>query len=384
MIVLLSVIFLSFIGLGLPDTIIGSIWPTIQKDTLSYVYGAGVITLIIQCGTVISSLYSSKLVYKYSTRIVTFFSIILTSIALILFSLSYNFIFLIIASVPLGIGAGSVDAALNGYAAKYFSSNVMNFLHGFWGIGAFAGPFIMSMFIKYEISWRIGYILISFILIIIAIFVFISKKYWIKEESMQVQNEYVTNIKALTLPLVKPALLSFSFFSYIELTTGLWISSFLVFCFNLSSSYAAFITALYYGSITLGRLITGVFSHKFQNHILIRTGEIIVILGCILMASNSLHIVITGILLIGLGSSPIYPAMLHSTPKIFGEKATLTITGLQMAVTYTGGATAPLIFGLMADKFSFSILPFFILFGALIIFILSEYLNYKIKVNKII
>lgn len=384
MAVLISVIFLSFIGLGLPDTVVGSIWPIIQKDTLSSIYGAGIITLIVQCGTVISSLYSSKLVIKYSTRIVTFFSIILTSIALILFSLSYNFIFLIIASIPLGLGAGSVDAALNGYAANHFSSNVMNFLHGFWGIGAFAGPFIMSMFIKHEISWRIGYVVISFILIFIAFTVFLSKKYWIKEKNIYTSKEYISNISALKIPLVKPALVSFSFFSYIELTTGLWISSFLVYCFNVLPANAALMTALYYGSITIGRIITGLFSHNFQNYQLIRAGQIIVISGCFLMASNNVYIAVTGILLIGFGSSPIYPAMLHSTPKIFGEKASLTIMGLQMAVTYTGGAIAPLIFGLMADKLSFNILPFYILFGALIIFTSSEYLNYKIKINKII
>ena len=164
MAVLLSVIFLSFIGLGLPDTILGSIWPVIQKDINAPVYSAGIITLIVQAGTVISSLFSSKLVYKYSTQMITFFSILLTSTALIIFAFSYNVLFLFAAAVPLGLGAGSVDAALNGYVANNFKSNIMNFLHAFWGIGAFLGPFTMSFFIKSDYGWRAGYIFTAFIL----------------------------------------------------------------------------------------------------------------------------------------------------------------------------------------------------------------------------
>lgn len=379
MAVLLAVIFLSFIGLGLPDTIVGSIWPVIQKDTSSFLYGAGLITLVVQCGTVISSLFTSKLVYKYSTRVVTSFSILLTALALVLFSLSNNIIFFLFASIPLGLGAGSVDAALNGYVANHFKSNIMNLLHGFWGIGAFSGPFIMSMLINNHISWRTGYIIISLILLVISLLVLTSKKYWLAENYILSSKRCISNKEALKIPLVKPVLVSFSFFSYIELTTGLWISSYLVYSFGVSEANAALITAFYYGCITLGRIITGMFSHYFKNSQLIRAGEILVICGCLIMISSNIYIKIFGILLIGLGSSPIYPSMLHNTPKIFGKENSLTIMGIQMAVTYTGGALAPLLFGIIAEKTTFIILPFFILFGALIIFISSEYVSYRIK-----
>lgn len=384
MAVLLSVIFLSFIGLGLPDTILGSIWPVIQKDINAPVYSAGVISLIVQAGTVISSLFSSKLVYKYSTRIVTFFSILLTSFALSIFAISYNVFFLFLAAVPLGIGAGSVDAALNGYVATRFKSNIMNFLHAFWGIGAFLGPFIMSLFIKLNISWRVGYIFVACVLLLISFTVFLSRKIWADKNSSSEEKYYISNIRVLKIPLVKSALISFSFFSYIELTTGLWISSYFVFVLGVANYYAALITALYYGSITMGRIITGLFSNRFQNYKIIRTGEIIIILGCLLMVAGNIYLSIIGAFMIGIGSSPVYPAMLHETPKRFGEEAALTVMGLQMSVSYTGGAVAPLVFGMLASIFSFNLLPYYILFGAVIIFISSEYLNYHLQKYKAI
>lgn len=384
MAVLLSVIFLSFIGLGLPDTILGSVWPVIQKDINAPVYSAGIITLIVQAGTVISSLFSSKLVYKYSTQMVTFFSILLTSIALIIFAFFYNVFFLFAAAIPLGLGAGSVDAALNGYVANNFKSNIMNFLHGFWGVGAFLGPFTMSFFIKSDYGWRAGYIFTACILCFIALTVFLSRKIWLNKGSSSKEKVYITNKEALKIPLVKSALVTFSFFSYIELTTGLWISSYFVYGLGISKYYAALITAFFYGSITAGRIITGLFSNNFANYKIIRAGETAIIAGCILMIFGDMYLSVAGAFIIGIGSSPVYPAMLHETPKRFGEKASLTIMGLQMSVSYTGGAIAPLIFGMLADKFSFNLLPYYILFGAVIIFISSEYLNSNLKKYKAI
>lgn len=384
MAVLLSVIFLSFIGLGLPDTILGSIWPVIQKDINAPVYSAGIITLIVQAGTVISSLFSSKLVYKYSTQMVTFFSILLTSIALIIFAFSENVFFLFAAAVPLGLGAGSVDAALNVYVANNFKSNIMNFLHGFWGVGAFLGPFTMSFFIKSDYGWRAGYIFTAIILCFIALTVFLSRKIWINKGNSSEEKVYISNKEALKIPLVKTALITFSFFSYIELTTGLWISSYFVYGLGISKYYAALITAFFYGSITAGRIITGLFSNNFENYKIIRAGEMAIIAGCILMIFGDMYLSVAGAFIIGIGSSPVYPAMLHETPRRFGEKASLTVMGLQMSVSYTGGAIAPLIFGMLADKFSFNLLPYYILFGAVIIFISSEYLNRSLKKYKTI
>lgn len=384
MAVLLSVIFLSFIGLGLPDTILGSIWPVIQKDINAPVYSAGIITLIVQAGTVISSLFSSKLVYKYSTQMITFFSILLTSIALIIFAFSENVFFLFAAAVPLGLGAGSVDAALNGYVANNFKSNIMNFLHGFWGVGAFLGPFTMSFFIKSDYGWRAGYIFTAIILCFIALTVFLSRKIWINKGNSSEEKVYISNKEALKIPLVKSALTTFLFFSYIELTTGLWISSYFVYGLGISKYYAALITAFFYGSITVGRIITGLFSNNFENYKIIRAGEMAIIAGCVLMIFGDMYLSVAGAFIIGIGSSPVYPAMLHETPRRFGEKASLTVMGLQMSVSYTGGALAPLIFGMFADKFSFNLLPYYILFGAVIIFISSEYLNRSLKKYKTI
>ncbi len=384
MAVLLSVIFLSFIGLGLPDTILGSIWPVIQKDINAPIYSAGIIILIVQAGTVISSLFSSKLVYKYSTQMVTFFSILLTSIALIIFAFSENVFFLFAAAVPLGLGAGSVDAALNGYVANNFKSNIMNFLHGFWGVGAFLGPFTMIFFIKSDYGWRAGYIFTAIILCFIALTVFLSRKIWINKGNSSEEKVYISNKEALKIPLVKTALITFSFFSYIELTTGLWISSYFVYGLGISKYYAALITAFFYGSITAGRIITGLFSNNFENYKIIRAGEMAIIAGCILMIFGDMYLSVAGAFIIGIGSSPVYPAMLHETPRRFGEKASLTVMGLQMSVSYTGGALAPLIFGMLADKFSFNLLPYYILFGAVIIFISSEYLNRSLKKYKTI
>ena len=260
----------------------------------------------------------------------------------------------------------------------------MNFLHGFWGVGAFSGPFLMSLLIKSNISWRIGYIIVAGMLLFIALIVFISRKIWTEKNSRSEEKIYISNKEALKIPLVKSALISFSFFSYIELTTGLWISSYFFFVLEVSSYYSALITALFYGSITAGRIILGFFSNRFENYKIIRAGEIVIILGCVLMVAGNIYMSVIGALMIGIGSSPVYPAMLYETPKRFGEQSSLTVMGLQMAVSYTGGAISPFIFGVLASIFSFNLLPYYILFGAVIIFLSSEYLNYNLKKYKAI
>lgn len=313
-----------------------------------------------------------------------FINILLTSISLIIFAFSYNVLFLFAAAVPLGLGAGSVDAALNGYVANNFKSNIMNFLHGFWGVGAFLGPFTMSFFIKSDAGWRAGYVFTAVVLSFIALAVFLSRKIWVNKGNSSKEKVYISNKEALKIPFMKSALMAFLFFSYIELTTGLWISSYFVYGLGISKYYAALITALFYSSITAGRIITGLFSNNFENYKIIRAGEIAIITGCIFMIFGDMYISVAGAFIIGIGSSPVYPAMLHETPRRFGEKASLTVMGLQMSVSYTGGAIAPLIFGILADSFSFNILPYYILFGAMIIFISSEYLNHNLKSYKAI
>ena len=382
---ILIIIYLAFISLGLPDSLLGSAWPVMQADLSVGFSSAGIISMIVCGGTIISSLFSGKLIHRFGTGKLTFVSVTMTALALLGFSAFPSFIWLCIMAIPLGLGAGSVDAALNNFVALHYEAKHMSWLHCFWGVGATSGPIIMSLFLAKNNDWQKGFFTISLIQFALVFLLFITLPLWkkLEKDDGEVSNDYKENtekISPLKIPGVKLALVSFVCYCATESTAGLWGSSYLVNYKGFSADDAARGISLFYGGITLGRLLTGFLTMKFNNRILIRSGQIICIIGAIfLLAPLPTYFSLIGLILVGLGCAPIYPCMLHETPTRFGTSASQSIMGIQMAFAYIGSTFMPPILGFIASKTSIAIFPYFLLFYMLIMLIGSEKINIFIR-----
>ena len=385
---ILVIIYLAFISLGLPDSLLGSAWPVMQNDLSVGFSSAGIISMIISGGTIISSLSSGKIIRRFGTGKVTFVSVLMTAVALLGFAVSPSFIWLCIMAIPLGLGAGSVDAALNNFVALHYKAMHMSWLHCFWGVGATSGPIIMSFFLAKNSGWQKGYFTISIIQFSLVLLLLISLPMWKNlekndEKAVDEMDESIGKIKPFKIPGVKLALVSFVCYCATEATAGLWGSSYLVNFKGLSVELAARGVSLFYGGITVGRLVSGFLTMKFNNTKLIRMGQGICIIGAIcLLLPLPTYFSFVGLVLIGLGCAPIYPSMLHDTPNRFGKKESQSIMGLQMAFAYMGSTFMPPILGFIASKTSIGILPYFLLGLIVIMLIGSENINRFMRRNK--
>jgi len=377
---LLIIIYLSFISLGLPDSLLGSAWPSMYGSLNVPPHYAGYISMIVAGGTVISSVLSERIIRRWGTGLVTAVSVLMTAAALIGFSLSHSFFYLCLCAVPLGLGAGSVDAALNNYVALNYKARHMSWLHCFWGVGASVGPLIMAFYLSRNNSWNMGFRTIGIIQFCLVLLLFISLPLW-KSKSAETPPEKRSPVKFAELfriTGVKEALTAFFCYCTIETITGLWGASFLVIERGIQAETAAKWISLYYFGITSGRFLSGFLTFKLSNRRMIRLGQIII--GCgiivfILPFGNST--LLPGLFLIGLGCAPIYPSLIHDTPKNFGEEYSQAIIGIQMASAYVGITIMPPIFGKIASYMSFNILPFFIGIFLVIKIIMIETLNRK-------
>lgn len=378
--VLLVIVYIAFISLGLPDAILGSAWTMIYEDLNVPISYAGLVTMIITGGTIVSSFFSGKMIKKFGTGKVTTFSVFLTAMGLLGVYFAPSFIWICLLAIPLGLGAGAVDTALNNFVANHYEAKHMNWLHCFWGIGATSGPFIMSFYLLKENGWRSGYATIGIIQAILVVGLFLSLPLWRKfEDSNEEEKESSTPINVgalLKLPGAKPTLIAFLCYCGIELTTGLWASSFLVFDSGLSAGVSAKWVSLYYLGITVGRFLAGFLSMKLNNKQMIRLGQLICLLGVVLLMihfSNNFKLV--GLILIGLGCAPIYPAMLHETPNKFGQELSQDIMGIQMATAYVGSTIVPPLFGMISKFSGFGILPGFLLIFIIVMLLSTERAN---------
>lgn len=393
--VFLIIIYLAFISLGLPDSMLGAAWPIMRLDYGAPVETAGLLSMIVVAGTIISSLASSAVLKRLGTGMVTFISVAVTALALLGFSYSSSVIWLAVLALPLGLGAGSIDTGLNNYVATHYKAHHMSWLHCFWGIGAMLGPIIMSRYIAGGESWRTGYFTVSMIQFVLVVLLFISLPLWKragKSSSPQVEETRDVKVKAaveassgnvLRIKGVKLAMITFLFYCGVEATVGLWGSSYLVNVKEVSAATAAGWVSLYYGGITAGRLITGFITFRFSNRELIRGGLAVSLLGALVLALPLPAVFsLVAFILIGLGSAPIFPCMLHETPARFGQENSQKIMGYQMALAYTGGAFLPPLLGWVAARSSFMILPM-VMIGYIIVMILSsEQINSMMKKRK--
>lgn len=383
------IIYLAFISLGLPDSLLGAAWPVIRIDLGASLEAAGIISMIITFGTIISSLLSEKLIKRFGTGKVTFVSVLATAAALLGFSVSSSFAWLILFAVPLGLGAGSVDAGLNNFVALHYKAHHMSWLHCFWGIGATLGPVIISRGIKLNNDWRSGYLTISIIQAFLVVILFFSIPVWNKiSANTNLQTTYThgdesNGFSVFRIKGLKLSLTAFLFYCGVESTTGLWGSSYLVNIKNLSPADAARWISVYYAGITTGRLIVGFITMKFNSRTLIRGGQAIVLTGVVLLLLPlPVPISLAGFVLIGLGCAPIFPSMLHETPNRFGKDNSQKIMGLQMAFAYIGSAFLPPVTGFIAAKTTIMTMPFLLLSFTLIMLVTTELINWILIKNK--
>ncbi|WP_461246710.1 MFS transporter [Treponema sp. R6D11] len=378
-VLLLIIIYTSFISLGLPDSLLGSAWPSMYNSLNVPLHYAGIISMIIASGTVISSVFSARIIKRFGTGMVTAVSVLMTAAALIGFSFSSSFYFLCLFAVPLGLGAGSVDAALNNYVALHYKARHMSWLHCFWGVGASIGPLIMSSFLINKNSWNLGYRTISIIQFCLVFILFISLPLWDKKTAESEEKQKSTNFKNLfSIVGVKQILVAFFCYCSLETITGLWGASYLVKEKGISPEIAARWITLYYLGITAGRFISGFITMKLNNKQMVRLGQIIIgcgIITLILPFGNTA--LFCGLFMIGLGCAPVYPSLLHETPVNFGAEYSQAIMGIQMGSAYVGTTIMPPIFGWLASYMSFSIFPIYIGIILLIMIITVEAVNRK-------
>lgn len=375
---LLALIYVSFISLGLPDSLLGSAWPQMQESLGVSLSLGGVISFLITASTILSSLMSHQVIQRFGTGAVTMCSVALTALALLGFSLSNSFFALCLWAIPYGLGAGSVDAALNNFVALHCKAKHMSWLHCFWGIGATGGPYIMGLCLSRGMGWQAGYRTISFLQMALTLILLLSLPLWKKQELPLSGGETVRPQtpqwgKLLKRPGVKAALTAFFFYSALELTTGLWGSSYMVAVRGISAETAAKWISLFYLGITAGRFFSGFLTLRFSDDAMVRLGEGTAIVGIllILLPLHNLFLCV-GLILTGLGCAPIYPSLLHATPQRFGKSLSQSLMGTQMAISYLGSTTMPPVSGFLSEKISMGLYPVLLLVFALCMTILTE------------
>lgn len=378
---LLGIIYLAFISLGLPDSLLGSAWPMMYSQfevPLSY---AGIISMIIALGTVISSLQSDRVTLKLGTGKVTAISVAMTALALFGFSISDRFWMLCLWAIPYGLGAGSVDVSLNNYVALHYESRHMSWLHCMWGVGAATGPYIMGYALTGGHGWNMGYRYIAIIQVILTVALFLSLPLW-KERKQVIDQK--TGEKSKSIPLkdilkirgAKEVLICFFCYCAVEQTSGLWASSYLNLYKGVPKDIAASYAAMFFIGITVGRAISGFITMKFKDAQMIRMGQILIFIGIIVMLiPGNANLAIIGLILIGLGCAPIYPCIIHSTPLHFGEDKSQAIIGVQMASAYIGTLLTPPLFGVIANRITVALLPGYLLIFLVLMFAMHEALN---------
>ena len=382
---LLAVIYLIFISLGQPDSLLGSGWPKMQAVFSVPSSYAGYVSMTISFMTIISALLSPRMIKHFHTKWITIVSIGLTIAGLLGFSMCSEYWMLFIFAVPYGLGAGAIDASVNHYVANNYSGSVMNFLHCFYGVGAVISPYIMALALKYA-RWNEGYSWTSYIQMFILFVCIISLPLW-KTNGKEEEEDHSDSVgikEALKVPAVIFTLIAFYAYCAGEATCFLWTPSYFAGTKSgLSAETIASFGSLIFGGLMLGRLISGFISNKLGDRRLIRIGIFVELLGIIMvfLPVESYMVAAAGFVVIGTGMGPVYPAIQHMAPANFGKKYSAAVIGLQMAAAYFGSTFMPMIFGLLQQKIGIAIMPAYLLIFAIINFVMLELTYSKIKVQ---
>lgn len=385
---LLALIYLAFISLGLPDSLLGAAWPSMYPELGVPVSCAGVISMLISVNTVVSSLLSDRLTRRFRTARVTAVSVGMTAFAMLGFSLCGSFWQICVLAVPYGLGAGSVDAALNNYVAIHYESRHMSWLHCMWGVGTVVGSYVIGMALGNGQSWNTGYRVIGWIQLALTVLLFASIPLWKRAEAQrqtdEKENKREESRAALSLWQIlklkgaKEVLVAFFCYCALEQTTMLWASSYMVLQKGMDTALAAKLASLFFIGITAGRAVNGFLMMRFSDTQMVRAGEAVIGVGILLMLLPLGNVVtLTGFLIIGLGCAPIYPCIIHTTPVRFGEDKSQALIGVQMAAAYIGTSLMPPVFGLLANRISTGLLPVFLLVMLVLMAVMHERLVRK-------
>lgn len=369
---LLAVIYIAFISLGLPDSLLGSAWPTIYAAFDVPISYMGIVSMIIAGGTIVSSLMAERLEKKFHTRLITAVSVLLTAIALFGFSTATEFFHLCLWGIPYGLGAGAIDASLNNYVALHYSSRHMSWLHCFWGVGTIISPYIMSYALTHSV-WTDGYRAVSYIQFGIVVILVLALPLWKVNKSAEAAAAAAKPLGlkgGLKIKGVPFLLTGFMAYCAAEATTMLWVSSYLEGAYGVSNEEAAAFGSLFFIGITSGRFISGFISDKLGDNRMIRLGTGLALLGVIMTAIPVKEAAIAGFVVVGLGCAPVYPCIIHSTPTNFGAENSQGIIGIQMASAYVGSTFMPPLFGLIANYIDIRLMPLYLAFFLVLLLIM--------------
>ena len=374
---LLPVIYLAFISLGLPDALLGSAWPSMYTELGASLSWAGIVSMIISVGTIVSALCSERLNLRLGTGGVTFLSVMLTAVALLGFSLSTSFWQLCLWAVPYGLGAGSVDAALNNYVALHYESRHMSWLHCMWGVGASIGPVIMGRALAGG-TWQGGYRTIALLQFALTAVLLLSLRLWKRPQANVEGADFKPHPipELLRRPGVPQVLLCFFCYSALEATAGMWAASYCTLVRGIDAETAARWASLFYVGITIGRGVCGFLTMKISDQNMIRLGQTLIAAGVVLvLAPLGQGTLFAGLVTVGLGCAPIYPSIIHETPVNFGRDVSMSMTGLQMATAYVGSCLMPPLFGLLAQYVTPTLYPWFLALILALMFVMAESLH---------
>lgn len=361
---LLAVIYISFISLGLPDGLLGAGWPAMYEQLEVPVSYAGILSMIIAAGTIVSSLLSERVTCRLGAGKVTAISVLITAAALFGFALSRSFTVLCIWAIPYGLGAGGVDAAINNYAALHYSNRHMNWLHCMWGLGAAGGPYIMGLCLQGP-GWPAGYMIVGGIQAVLTAVLFISLPLWETRQGTSHTKDDIAKpfriANTLRVPGAKQIILTFFCYCALEQTAMLWASSYFVLGQGLSDEAGAFYGSLFLIGLTAGRFASGFIAAKLNDTQMICLGQGVMAAGvAVLFLSRTPAAALIGFLLVGLGCAPVYPSVIHSTPELFGAERSQSVVGLEMASAYVGTCLMPPLFGAIAQSTTILFLPVFL------------------------
>ena len=363
---LLPIIYISFISLGLPDSLLGSAWPTMYPELGVPVSCAGTLSMIISLGTILSSLQSDRLTRTLGTGRVTAISVGMTAAALFGFSISTQFWMLCLWAVPYGLGAGSVDAALNNYVALHYKSRHMSWLHCMWGIGTMISPMVMGRVLAGGGPWTSGYRYIALFQILLSAVLFFSLPLWQSRtagtDTEAASTQALSLGQVFRLPGAREVMLCFFCYCALETTAGLWASSYLTLTKGVAAGTAASFASLFYIGITVGRGVCGFLTLKLSDDQMIRLGFAVLGMGiAALLLPGAQVFALAGLVLVGLGCAPIYPSIIHATPAHFGAQNSQAVIGIQMSSAYVGNLAMPPLFGLLANNITPALFPFYLL-----------------------
>lgn len=381
---LLIIIYFAFISLGLPDAMLGSAWPVMQGELGLPLSGAGLVSMIVSGGTIVSSLLSGKLIRRFGTARLTTISVLMTALALLGFSFTRGYGWMLLMAVPLGLGAGAVDTTLNDFVARNYAARHMNWLHSFWGIGATLSPIIMALALARTGVWQNGYRWVAVIQFALVGVLVLSLPVWrrFSESDSAAAASSISTTPLSSIPGLGATLAGFFAYCALETTTGLWGASYLVGVRGIAEEVAAGWVASYYLGITIGRMVNGFASIKFSSKQLIRMGIGSIFVGVLLLIILKADLAsLAGLMLIGLGCGPIFPTLLHETPYRFGAENSGRLMGIQMATAYVGTTLGPPLIGLLLGKVGLWVYPLALLLLAMILLAGTEQVNRVLKTS---